>query len=504
MMRRLRALSLVAMAAPVFALSAQAPAKPAAAAAPVDPCPIDLMQPTQLGIASLQRSKLAAVKSADDGNKVMKDVSKILFDPKLTTNLVGRDMLLAQFIMFYISYADSAKRGDIGFPGDKNQYVDLFKFADSLFTSVEKAEPKCSVTTLQWRNYKPYADRIKAAYAAVGAQQADTAEKLANRALVLNRMGPQPYDVLWRVAQIRKDEAKEIFYLQTAADRLEGDTLNAAVRSNFLFTLGRIQQEFGDAKTDKAQKDKLYRDAAKAYLQVLKEFPASEESPYAMQGISISAAVVGDTSISNAAVVVIRANMDKYTDQTVAQAGVLSTAAGKTADAVVFFAQANKMNPYFRDYLYNLSAMMYENKQTAEMIPLVHKLVEMDPSNPDDVMLFTYAFGGLQNTTKDPAIKKAAIDSVMYFGKMAEAMPYRLSYSDFTRQSNRTILIGQVENRSKVAKEFTIEFELLGKDGAVIQKATATVPSVAPGATGSWKVDVPVGGVFGVRYAPLK
>jgi tetratricopeptide (TPR) repeat protein len=431
-------------------------------------------------------------------------VSKLLFDPKLTTNTIGRDMLLGQFIMFYISYADSAKRGDIGFPGDKNQYVDLLKFADSLFTLVEKGEAKCSVTTLQWRNYKPYADRIKAAYAAVGAGAADTAEKLANRALVLNRMGPQPYDVLWRVAQIRKDEAHQISFLQTAADRLEGDTLNAAVRSNFMFTLGRIQQEFGDAKTDKAQKDKLYRDAAKAYLVVLKEFPTGEEAPYAMQGISISAAVVGDTAISNAAVVIVKANMDKYTDQTVAQAGVLSTAAGKTADAVVFFAKANQMNPYFRDYLYNLSAMMYENKQTAEMIPLVHKLVEMDPSNPDDIMLFTYAFGGLQNTTKDPAVKKFAIDSVMYFGKMAEAMPYRLSYSDFQRQANRTLLVGQVENRSKVAKEFTIEFELLGKDGAVLQKATATVPSVAPGASGNWKVDVPVGGVFGVRYAPLK
>jgi tetratricopeptide (TPR) repeat protein len=504
MTRRLGALSLLALVAPLFALSAQQPAKPAAAAAPVDPCPVDLMVPTQLGIANLQRSKLAAVKSADDGNKVMKDVSKLLFDPKMATNTNGRDMLLAQFLTFYIAYADSAKRGDIGFPGDKNQYVDLLKFTDSLFTLIETAEPKCAVTTLGWRNYKPYADRIKAAYAAVGANQADTAEKLANRALVLNRTGPQPYDVLWRVAQIRKDEAHEISYLQTAADKLVGDTLNAAVRSNFLFTLGRIQQEFGDGKTDKAQKDKLYRDAAKAYLVVLKEFPTSEESPYAMQGISISAAVVGDTSLSNAAVAIIKANMDKYTDQTVAQAGVLSTAAGKTGDAVMLFAQAHKLNPYFRDYLYNLSAMMYENKQTADMIPLVHKLIEMDPSNPDDVMLFTYAFGGLQNTTKDPAIKKSSIDSVMYFGKMAEAMPYRLSYSDFQRQASRTLLVGQVENRSKVAHEFTIEFELLGKDGAVLQKATATVPSVAPGATGNWKVDVPVGGVFGVRYAPLK
>ena len=206
------------------------------------------------------------MKSADDANKVMRDVSKLLFDDKQKVNPMGRDMLLAQFVTFYVQFADSAKRGDIGFPGDKNQYVDLLKFADSLFTIIENAEPKCRATTLSWRNYKPYTERIKAAYAAVNAGAADTAEKLAKRAMILNHSGPQPYDVLWRVAKIRNDEANEISYLQTAADKLEGDTLNGAVRSNFLFTLGRIEQEFGDAKTDKAAKDKLYRDAAKAYL----------------------------------------------------------------------------------------------------------------------------------------------------------------------------------------------------------------------------------------------
>jgi tetratricopeptide (TPR) repeat protein len=510
MTRRLRALSLLALAAPVLALSAQQPAKPAApgatpaaAAAPVDLCPIELMQPTGLGIANLQRPKLANVKTVDDANKVMKDVSKMLFDDKQKVNPMGRDLLLAQFVTFYVTLADSAKRGDIGFPGDKTQYVDLLKFADSLFTIIENAEPKCKLTTLGWRNYKPYGDRIKAAYAAVNAGAADTAEKLATRAMILNHTGPQPYDVLWRVAKIRKDEAKEISYLQQAADKLEGDTLNAVVRSNLLFTLGRIEQEIADEKTDKAAKDKLYRDAAKAYLVVLREYPTGDEAPYCMQGISISAAITSDTSISNAAVAVVKANIDKYTDQTVAQAGVLSTAAGKTADAVMFFAAAAKMNPYFRDYMYNLAAMMYEAKQTTEMIPIVHKLVALDPSNPDDLQLFTYAFSGVSKSSKDPAVVKAAIDSVQYYGKLAEDMPAHVSFSDFQRQTNRTLLVGSVENRAKDARAYSIDFEFIGKDGTVLQKATATVATVAPGGTGAFKIDVPVGGVFGVRYAPL-
>src|ERR1039457_526885 len=89
--RRFLALSLLALPAPVFPVSAQQPTKPAAgavaAAAPAaDPCPIELMQPTGLGIANLQRPKLANVKTAVDGNAVMKDVSKLLFDDKQKVN----------------------------------------------------------------------------------------------------------------------------------------------------------------------------------------------------------------------------------------------------------------------------------------------------------------------------------------------------------------------------------------------------------------------------------
>jgi tetratricopeptide (TPR) repeat protein len=503
MTRRFRALFVFALAAPALALSAQQPAKPAApaaAAAPVDSCPIELMQPTGLGIAYLQRPKLASVKSADDANKVMRDVSKLLFDDKQKSNPMGRDMLLAQFVTFYVQFADSAKRGDIGFPGEKTQYVDMLKLSDSLFTIIENAEPKCRRTTLSWRNYKTFTDRITAAYAAVNAGAADTAEKLAKRAMILNHSGPQPYDVLWRVAKIRNDEAQVISYLQTATDKLEGDTLNGNIRLGLLFQLGLLQQEFGEAKTDKTAKDNLYRGAAKAFLQVLREFPSSDDAAAAMQGIQISAAIVGDTSISNAAVVIVKASPDKFTDQTLARAGMLSTAANKTEDAVMFFAAADKLNPYSRDYLYSLAAMMYTAKQTAEIIPIVHRLVELDPSNPDDLTLFTLAFSALSKSSKDPAVTKAAIDSVMYFGKLAEEMPQHVAISAIERQAKRTLLMGTVENRTKVAASYSIKFDFLGKDGVVLQTETATVANVAPGATGNFKLDIPIGGVLGVRY----
>ena len=201
---------------------------------------------------------------------------------------------------------------------------------------------------------------------------------------------------------------------------------------------------------------------------------------------------------------IIKASPDKFTDQTLAQAGVLSTAAGKTADAVMFFAAAAKLNPYFRDYLYNLAAMMYESKQTADMIPVVHRLVELDPSNPDDLQLFTYAFTGISNTTKDPAVKKWAIDSVQYYGKLAEDMP-AARWRTRTSSGRRTGRCSRA--RWRIARRTPSRSRSISSSSARTarcwQKATATVASVAPGATGNFKVDVPVGGVYGVRYAPL-
>ena len=93
------------------------------------------MQPTGLAIANLQRPKLANVKSAEDANKVMqRRVEAALRRQAEASNPMGRDLLLAEFVTFYIQFADSAKRGDVGFPGDKNQWVDMLKVADSLFT----------------------------------------------------------------------------------------------------------------------------------------------------------------------------------------------------------------------------------------------------------------------------------------------------------------------------------------------------------------------------------
>ena len=504
----LRALLLAALATPALSVAQQRPpaAPAAAAAAPAQPtCTIETLQPSPLGIAYLQRQKVVAAKTPDDAMKAIREAMKALFDDKNKSNTLGRDYMLAQFYILAAEYGDVQTRGALGMPGDKTAPVDLIVGADSLFSIAEKAVPACAQESAQWREYKPYQNLVQAAYKAMSANSADSAERFARRAQLLSKSGAQPYDVLWRVAKAHNDEAGQISNLQAAADKLAGDSLNGNVRANFLFNLGRIQQEFADKKTERAAKVQLYRDAAKAYMQVLREFPTAEETPFALMGIKTSSLNCADTALVLAAVELVKGATARYNDVTNAQAGVMYTCVGKSNDAVTMFDAASKQNPYSRDYLYNLAAMLYEAKRSAEMMPVLKRLIAIDPSNPENVMLFAYAFKGLSDAEGNAAAKRVLIDSVNYYGKVADDMSqvHKVVYTEFDRLKDRTVLAGQVENKGKAARTFTIEFEFIGKDGAVLAKQTATVANVAAGGVGDFTVEIPIGGVLGVRYAAL-
>src|SRR5579862_872669 len=331
----IRTLVVAALATPGLLLAQRGgqPAAGAAGAAGAPACNIETMSPSSLGLAYLQRQKVVAAKSPEEAKKAISDAMKALFDDKNKSNPMGRDFMLAQFYVFAAEYGEVQTRGALGIPGDKNANVDLITGADSLFSIIEKAQPACTSETAQWREYKPYQALTSAAYAMIKVKNTDSADKLVKRAQLLSRNGAQVYDILWRVAQQKGDETGQITNLQLAADKLIGDTLNGSVRANFLFNLGRIQQDFASKKTDKAAQSELQHGAVKAYMSLIKEFPQAEETPFALSGISQAATATGDTSLAVGVVEMIKGATDKYSDVTLAQAGVVATRANKSADA---------------------------------------------------------------------------------------------------------------------------------------------------------------------------
>lgn len=517
--------------------SAQQTAAAAPAAAPAAPpaCPIDMQMPSQLALANLQRSKLASATKAEDAHKTMLDAAKLLLDPKTAANAMGRDYMLAQMLSLVIPFGGEIQpRAAVGFPGAGT--LDLAVVVDSLLTIVEKGNPACKAEIGEWRQYKPYVLDVQSAYRTMGTDKADSAEYYANRALIFSKEGAQPYDVLWRVAQKKNDEAGMLTNMKIAADKLVGDTANTAVRINLLFNMGRVLQDGAEKKADPAKLES-YKASVEPFMMVLKEAPLSEEAPFALQGIATAATMAKNEGLVDAALAVIKANPLKFSDVTLAQAGVQSTRMNRNAEAASFFESAMKVNPYSRDYMYNYAAMLYESKRGSEMLPVVRNLVKLDPSNPDNVMLFAYAYKLFGDSVEANFVKPAAkdstaawakattlaakkalkfdslktvraeykrlIDSVTTYSGQADAMMQQLTYTQFDKYKDKTILKGQILNKAKAARSFTVDFEFLGKDGVVIEKKSVTVADVKPDGTGSFSVEIAKGDVLGVRYAPL-
>ena len=506
MIRRLGALPLIGFFA--ASLAAQQPAAtPAASAAPKIPdCPIDVNTPKEVAIANLQRQKLINATNDAVATAAVRDAVRGLYDSRAAANPLGRDWVLAQILVLAVDHGgDQRTRGDLGLPGaSKTDKIDMLVMIDSLMTIVEKGNPQCAPEAGEWRQYHPYSITVQAAYKALSAGQTGAADSLARRALIVYRNGVQPYDILWRTAKTKGDEAATLKYLQLTAEKLSGDTINAAVRSNLLYNLGRVNQEYAEKTTDPAKKAEYYRASAKWYLTQLTENPSSDETSFSLSGISNAAAMLKDSTLNLGALKVVMATPEKYDEMTLAQAGVIATRAQNQVDAVKLFGAASKLNPYSRDYLYNVAATLYDAKQPAEMIPVVRKLLLLDPGNPDNLMLYAYAYNGLSKAEKDPAKKKMLLDSMVFYNKTSDEMPQKVTYVELGRLKDRTLLKGQVENRTKVARTVTLDFEFLDKSGAVMgTKQTTIVGPIAPGATKDFSLEFPMGGVYGVRYAPL-
>ncbi len=500
---RVLALSGAILAGAIAAAPAAAQ-QAAAAAAPAGPtCDVEQMSPTPLAKAAITRNKVVSAKSAEEALKGIRDAMKDVFDKGTAQNPLGRDFVAAQFLILAVEFGgENQARGDLNFPGDKKASLDLLVAADSLLDIIEAAKPDCVEETTQWREYKPYAKRIEVAYGALQANQLDSAERSANRALIMSDRAPQAYDVLWRIAAAKNDEATQVKYLQMTVDKLASDTANAKTRSNLLFNLGRIQQGMAE-KAEGAAKAANYKAADKAYLEVTRLYPESQEAPFAINAISVAWAMTQDSTAAIQALEIVKADPTKYTDVSLGQAGFIAVRLNRTADAATIFKAASESNPYFRDYLYNYAATLFDLKRTAEMIPVVGKLLALDPSNSDNVLLYAYAYKGMADSTNDAALKKAYTDSAVVYSTKSDAMKTKVTFTGFDRARESTTLQGEVENRGTAARTYTIDFDFLDSTGASVEKKSVTVGPVAANAMGTFKVEIAKGGVAGVKYAPI-
>jgi tetratricopeptide (TPR) repeat protein len=480
----------------------------AAAAAPLAAQNTSTCDPTantKGDIAKAQFSMTRAIAASEKGNPA-RDLQEVLrLVSSGTDNPVARNYLRGEAYIIYLmqpNVSPVVPRSTVGLTTDPTGMIDLYAAADSAFTVVERASPECASVITQWRQQKPWLNALNGAINALNAGKLDSAELLAKRSLVLDRKAPYAYSVLGSVAQSRKDWAAANEYWKQTLAAAGTDTVYADVRTKTMYEIASAASDKADAATGAAKRTAA-REAIKPWQDYIVVANNDLLLADAVDNVARMYVAAGDSASVPAVYAPMLANPSKYGELSLVHAGVVATRSGHYGDATKLFDAALAQNPYSRDAINNLAATYIQNNEFQKAFPLINKLVALDPSNPDNPLLYAFAYQGLYKGTKDKKLQKIYTDSLVYFNTKSENATVKLAVTEFTRRPEETLLAGTVENRDKTSKTYTVTFEFLDKAGNVVATETTTVGPVAPKSSATFKVRSATGGVYGYRYKPL-
>jgi hypothetical protein len=460
---------------------------------------------TRGDIAKAQFSMTRALAAADKGNptKDLQDVLRLIDNGN--DNPTARSYLRGEAYVLFLMQPNTpavVQRSTLGLTTNPTGTIDLFAAADSSFSVVEKAAPECAAVVSQWRQQKPWLNTLNAAINALNANQLDSSELFAKRSLLLDRRAPYAYSVLGSIARNRKNWAAANDYWKQALAAAGTDTSYADVRAKTMYEIASSASDRAEAANGAARKA-----AAREAIKPWQDYIALANNDLlladAIDNASNMYVEAGDSASVPTIYATMLANPSKYGEISLVHAGVVATRNGRAADAATLFNAALAQNPYSRDALNNLAAAYIQNKDFTKAFPLIDKLVVMDPSNPDNPLLYAFAYQGMYRGTKDKKLQKIYTDSLIYWNNKSENAPVKLAVNEFTRRPTETTVGGTIENRGTTAKTYSVNIDLLDKNGTVVDTQTATVGPVAPKTTGTFRITSAKGGVYGYRYKPL-
>jgi Tfp pilus assembly protein PilF len=449
-------------------------------------------------------SAIGAVRDKRDATTYLHEVIRALADDK-TGDALARNYMLGRAYVLLLTQPGSqieTTRGAVGIATDPGLPMNVFASADSAFTAVERLSPACVPLVSQWRQQQPWVNTITDALNALNAGNIASAEHYAKLALLIERRAPYAYSVLGSIAAQRKDYGAANSYWSAALLRAGTDTRYADVKRKTLFEMADASSNAVSAASPADQR-RLALDAITAWRNYLGASTDDSRIAEILDRLADLYAIVGDSAAIATVYASVLMDPSKYGENTLIHAGVAATKGGHLADAVRFFEAAKSANPYSRDALYNLAISYIRNNQPQHILPVLNDLVVMDPSNPDNQLLYAYAYQTLYGATRDPELRKKYADSVVYFKDMSNAAPVKVTITEFTRGQSETTLSGTVENRGEVAKGYVMSLEFVDKYGTVVGSQSVDVGPVPAKATQPFNVKIAKGGVYGFRYKPI-
>jgi tetratricopeptide (TPR) repeat protein len=496
---------LLAAATIVGALPAFAQ-QPAAAPAPAGPtCEIEQGKPQQVARATLSLTRANAALKGGDPMKDLKDVVATLNAPNFKNdNPLGRAFLLASAYVLLLEQPGIeaiSPRAAVGLTTDPAGTIDLFAAADSAITIVENSSAGCAAYMAPFRQQKAWLAVTNAAINALNANKLDSAEIYAKRSLTLEKKVPYAYTVLASVAKARKNYPAMIEYSKQVVATAGNDTTYADVKERAQYELATTLSD--RAKAAPAAEKKAFAREAIAIWAPLAITQDNVQGTVAVRNLHELYIMAGDSTQIAKIYADMMADPSKYGEGSLLQAGVVASMFKRPDDAARLFDAVLKKNPYSRDALNNIAASMLQAGETDKAVPYIDKLIVLDPSNPDNYMLYAFAYAGKLKKKVDAKTQKTYNDSLVYWNSKSEKLPVKVTVNEFSRNSDGTTIGGEIENRSTAAKTYTFTVEFLGSNGEVLATETASIGPVAPKGKKEFKVKNAKTGVAGYRYKPL-
>lgn len=488
-------------------------------------CNIDESKPGAVKDARNNLVKGGLLGKAEDKTKMLTEAVRTLTTSNDQSNPLGRAWVLGRayaMIAAQLGTATTVPRGNVGITTNASTTIDLLAATDSAFRTVESAMPQCASETEPFRR-QLYAPLITKAVNFYNAHQNDSAAFYAQRSLVIYPKSPIAYNVLGNLAQQKEDYAAALAAFRRMVASIGDDTSYAEDKKSAMYTVAQLSE----ARLEKAagaDKTTLLKDAREAYQAYQQAYP---NDPRGATGLARIAGLAGDTAAVARQYGEMVSNPAKYTDIQLFEAGVGAARANNAPVAAKLFETGLQKNPSFRDALFNLAATYSTLDRFDDMLPILQRLVAVDPNNPDNYQLYALAYQAKVKAAKDAAAKsapktsgrggragsqqgtrdtpqiRAMNDSLLKYFKLYQEMPVKVLFTLFSHDGPKVTLGGTIENRSSTEASYDLKVDFLDASGNVVASQSTTVAAVPPKGSKPFTMNVEKEGIVAYRYAPV-
>lgn len=499
-------------------------------------CEVNESRPTQVGKATLA-VQVATSGTPDVAARQLTSAVKFLTEnADKMENQTGRNFVLGKALVLWSVQPNVelvTTRGKLGYTTDPQGTIDLAAAIDSAFKVVETSNPECIAETSRWRGQKGWINMVNKAIEKLNADETDSADIIARRAIMLNPYAPYGYVVLANVRQ-KQNKSSEAFDLyRKSVEMAQRDTAYDDIRRQSLVYLGNLAADSAEMAADATAK-RPYLDAARtAFEQLMRDKNAGDFTASARAGLCRVAIATGDTASLRSTYQAPLASPGNYAYSELMSAGVCMARAEMIPEATKLFQAAYDKNPYHRDALSNLSIMLLRADQHDRALPLAQRLVSVEPNNPENLQLLVLSYAGIAKRSRDARVgpsrptstktktatkaaapklsvavtdslfrlEKAYTDSAVSINERKDKLGFKVVLSDFSTNDERATVAGTVTNQGQEQKPVTIHVEFLDKDGKVLQTKDAVVDPIAAGRSARFNATVNPGkGVAAFRY----